>query len=529
MSASSRRKPVVVVGSGAAGLSAALSAATAGADVVVLERAEKIGGTTAYSAGTTWIPANHRAAEIGINDNTESALDYVTRISLGDSNQAIIRTFVMEAAHIGKMLEGTTRLRWRPLPYPDYQSELPGGKAGGRSVEPTPLALSPEIDGLVRNAPTSRTPAIAKTGGTGSADEIARTREEEAMATSGVVGGGRALIAVLAEAALVRGVEIRRNARVTSLRMDGDAVNGVTTADGPIDGQVILATGGFERSHELVRAYLTCEPLAALGAPENEGDGLRMALKAGAHLGNMREAWWCPTFAIPGETFEGRAISRLMLSERARPGSLVIDAAGRRFANEAQSYNDFGRALTDFDPGRYAFSRSRTFMIFDSGYRSRYNIGMLRFDAPDPDWLLRAQSLEYLAAAIDVPPTALAETVQRFNAQAERRKDEDFGRGEALYDRFMGDMTATHASLAPLSTPPFYALPITAGCLGTKGGPRTDDRGRVLGTGGQRIEGLFAAGNVSANCFGLAYPGAGGTIAPALVFGTLAGETAAQA
>jgi succinate dehydrogenase/fumarate reductase flavoprotein subunit len=165
--------------------------------------------------------------------------------------------------------------------------------------------------------------------------------------------------------------------------------------------------------------------------------------------------------------------------------------------------------------------------VFDAEYRARYALGPLGRGDPDPDWLARADDLAGLAAAIGVPADALAATVARFNDLARAGADEDFGRGSYAYDRFVGDQRAPDPTLRPLGGGPYYAAPVLPGCLGTKGGPRTDGRGRVLAAAGGPIPGLYAAGNAAASPFGLAYPGAGGTIGPALVFGYRAGEAAA--
>ena len=278
-----------------------------------------------------------------------------------------------------------------------------------------------------------------------------------------------------------------------------------------------------------MRALLRGPMLAPAGVPTNRGDGLRMAMACGAALGNLSEAWWGPATQVPGETIDGAPMFRLVLTERARPGSIIVDGDGRRFADEAQNYNDLGRALHAFDPAGFRFPRVPAWMVFDGAYRGRYSIGPLRRRAPDPDWLDRGDDLAALAGRIGVPADALAATVARFNELARAGHDDDFGRGDRLYDRFMGDARAEHPVLGALEEPPFYALRILPGCLGTKGGPRTDDRGRVLHAGsGDVLPGLYAAGNVAASPFGFAYPGAGGTIGPGLVFGHRAGEAAAE-
>jgi hypothetical protein len=266
---------------------------------------------------------------------------------------------------------------------------------------------------------------------------------------------------------------------------------------------------------------------APAGVGECDGDCLRMAMSLGAALGNMSEAWWCPALGVPGERVDGAALFRLVLTERARPGSLMVDGRGRRFVDEAANYNDVGRSLHDFDAAGFAFPRTPAWLVFDAEYRARYALGPLARGGAEPAWVARADDLRGLAGAIGVPAEALEATVARFNALAGAGRDDDFGRGAYAYDRFIGDAGASHATLRPLGEGPYHAVRVLPGCLGTKGGPRTDDRGRVLtADGGDPVPGLYAAGNAAASPFGLAYPGAGGTIGPALVFGHRAGEAA---
>jgi hypothetical protein len=260
--------------------------------------------------------------------------------------------------------------------------------------------------------------------------------------------------------------------------------------------------------------------LAPVGAPSARGDGLRLAISQGALLGNMSEAWWCPAISIPGETIDGVPMNRLILTERARPHSLLVDATGRRFVNEAQNYNDLGRTLQNFHPGSYSFPHVPAWLIFDSNYRSSYRLGPLGKRDPDPEWLAKGDTLAELAGTLGLPAGALEATVNRFNEGARRGEDPDFGRGSYPYDRFIG-------GIGPVEDGPYYALRVVPGCLATKGGPRTDGDGRVRSINGGIIDGLYAVGNASASAFGMAYPGAGGTLGQGLTFGFKAGDAAA--
>ena len=345
---------------------------------------------------------------------------------------------------------------------------------------------------------------------------------------NGVLAQGPALVSGLLQGVLDAGVDVRTSQPVRRLIVENQQVRGVET-DQEIHGRVVLASGGFERDPSLAKAFLRGPMLAPTGVAEATGDGLRMAMIAGAELGNMSEAWWCPTIRIPGDDIDGMPLHRLLLSERAYPGSLMVDRHGHRFVNEVENYNDMGRMLHSFDAATFDFARIPSWLIFDSSYRKRYHFTTLRRSEPDPTWLVRSDTLLDLAANIEVPANALAETIARFNDQAIDGNDADFGRGDHLLDRFLGDRRAQHPTLAPLLEAPFYAAQVLPGCLGTKGGPRTDSFGRVLAADGRgHINGLYAAGNAAASPFGFAYPGAGGTIGPALVFGSRAGASAAR-
>jgi succinate dehydrogenase/fumarate reductase flavoprotein subunit len=515
---------IVVVGSGAAGTAAALAAADAGAAVTLLERGPKVGGTTALSGAVSWLPSNHLMPPEQARVDAERAAVYLQSLGLGDADAELAELFARDAARVAKQVEERSGHRWQPVPYPDYHSEFDGGIDGGRSLEPQPYAPPAEVAALVREAPNVPLPITYRELATGEIDRAALEQRRE----RGEFTLGRALIAALLTAGLERGVELRVGVRAHGLIVERGAVRGVETDDGAFDGHVVLASGGFERNPSLVRTFLRGPMLAPTGVPTCEGDAVRMALAVGSELGNMSEAHWCPAISIPGETIDGAPMHRLILTERAKPGSLLVDSRGRRFADEAQNYNDLGRSLHDFEAASYSFPRVPSWLVFDGAYRRKYHFGPLRRRMPDPDWLPHAADVRTLAGLIGADQDTLAATVERFNRLAESGRDDDFGRGSYAYDRFIGDSDAPHPTLAPLTEPPFYAVRVLPGCLGTKGGPRTDEHGRVRAAASDKpIQGLYAAGNAAASPLGMAYPGAGGTIGPALVWGTRAGEAAA--
>jgi 3-oxosteroid 1-dehydrogenase len=511
-SCQSPRNRVVVVGSGAAGLAAAVAAAGANATVTVVEAADVLGGTTATSAGGIWLPANPWAAARGMPDSQDEALRYLGRLDVGDSNPRLARTFVTEGPRAIEALEEMTALRWEAqLEWPDYHMEFEGAKRG-RALDFGPLQVPRDVLARVRPDPYERSEPI-------------RGPLEVTAPDGQLVAGGRALVGALAATLIELGAEVLTGVRATGLVTSGGAVVGIDAGGELIGGQVVIASGGFERNPSLVRAFLRGPVTAPAGPPTNQGDGLSMGISVGAALGNMSEAWWCPALAVPGETIDDAPFFRMLFVDLAGPGGVIVDGDGRRFVSEATNYNDLGRTLHAFDTERYSYPRSPSWFVFDSARRAE-PLGPLSASKPDPEWMPRADSMGELAERIGIPATQLSETVARFNEHAALGADPEFRRGAYEYDHFSAGAT----TLRPVSEPPFYALRILAGCLGTKGGLRTDERGRVLrAAGAEVIPGLRAVGNAAANFFGGAYPGPGSTLGPALVFGWLAGEAAASA
>ncbi len=503
--------PVIVVGSGAAGLAAALAAAHRGAEVVVLEAAPAIGGTTAISGGVVWAPGN---AYDG-SDPAEAHM-YVQAVARGDVDRPALDAFVDDAGRVMAAIEDRTRLRWAPLhDWPDYHSEFPGGRDGGRSIWPTPMTVPAPVAALVQPAPDSRSrPADDAAGIT------------DATVFRGPVRG-QGLVGGLLDGLLDAGVDVRSDTRVEQLLQSEAGIRGVRLAAEQLEGRVVLATGGFQFDPELRAVFLPAPGIVPLGTPGCSGDGLRMAMAAGSRLGNMTEGWWMPTITVPGEELNGAPYSRPLHRERAQPGSILVDQRGLRFVDEAQNYCDVGRAMQRFDAGTYSYPASPCWLVFDATYRGRYPIGPIEPGDPDPQWLQRADDLAALAEQLSVPAATLVETVRRFNAGAVIGEDPDFGRGSRPYDRWIGDRSASNPTLAPIADGPFFAVRVGLGCMGTKGGPRTDDRGRVLDTSGRPLPGLYAAGNAAASPFGIGVAAGGGTIGPALVFGDRAGDAAA--
>ncbi len=520
-SGASTHKRIIVLGSGAAGMAAALSAAVAGGDVTVIEASDVIGGTTTLSGGAIWVPANPWAAAEGVADTPAEALQYLQGLDLGDTDAALTEAYAHRAAGAIQGLEQHTSLRWELQPgWPDYHAEREGGKREGRALEIGLTQVPMDVIARVRVDPYRVAPMTVNEERSGQIpDDAERQRRER----EGLIARGRGLVAALCAAFLDAGGRVVTGVRVDRLTMACGAVVGVEAGGERFEGQVIVTTGGFERNPELTRVFLRGPVLGPAGPPTNQGDGLRMGMSVGAALGNMSEAWWCAALSVPGETIDGAPFYRMLFLDSAKPGGVVVDQSGRRFANEASNYNDFGRALHDVDPATLTYARVPAWLVLDAGRRES-PLGPLMPGEPNPAWLEVAPTLEELAHRLEIPPARLGETVDRFNRDADEGVDRDYGRGSFVFDHF----SAGTGALGPVRQPPFYALRILPGCLGTKGGLRIDADGRVLRADGRGvIEGLYAAGNAAASPFGMAYPGPGSTIGPALVFGSWAGAAAA--
>jgi succinate dehydrogenase/fumarate reductase flavoprotein subunit len=528
---------VVVLGTGAAGLCAANAAADAGARVGLFEKADLVGGTTALASAVAWIPANKYAAEAGVEDSREDALDYLASLSHGMILPELAEALVDTGPELIDWLETATPLKLRLVPgFPDYHPEHPGGKPqGGRSLEPELFSFE-QIDGWgERMVGVTRPMRVTETpigGGTGFIDPAV----EADRRAHRIEGLGRAMVGALLKGCLDHGVTPHLSHRAVSLVTSDGAVTGVRfeTPDGVVTATcraVVIATGGFESDEALVRDFLRGPITHPAGVATNTGDGLRMAMRVGAQLGNMREAWWVPVAALPKANPADRQPVMLILRERTLPRSLIVNRFGKRFTNEAANYNALGGAFHQFDPTSFSYLNQPCHLVFDHGFVEQYGGFGAPAGGPVPDWVLRADSLEELAGLIDVPAATLSQTVARFNDLVAQGHDDDFNRGDSAYDGWCGDRShypSPAATLGPLDQGPFYAVELFSSTLGTKGGPRTDVDGAVLDVDGNVIPGLYAAGNAMAGATGMVYGGAGGTLGPALVFGYRAGRRAAK-
>lgn len=541
---------VVIVGSGAAALSAAVSAAEGGCSVLILEKANLLGGTTAWSGGMPWVPLNHHMAEAGIPDSREEVLGYLEGLAADRvPDQELVEVFVDRAAEAIAFLEEHTPLSMTVVhSYSDYYCDRPGSKLKGRSLEPVPVR-SPELLGewhaLVRDTPhiprmtqdemaaagSRRNLPLDENGQvpTSVADLVQR-RERDGVRTIGA-----ALVSSLLKGALDLGVRLMRQTPVERLVTE-PTVEGRSRVVGVVATQagrtirvrarrgVVLGTGGFEWNKEFVLAFLGVPDTFPLSPPHNQGDGLVMGMEQGALLGNMTAGVPFPCAYDERSTAEGAPLG-LMGAPRNDPGCVVVNRSGRRFANEGMSYNDLAKVHRTFDPTTAGYpNQGPVWMIFDESTRERTIVGDFAPGSPTPDWVVEAPTVRELAVAIGVDPVVLDQELQRYNGHAANGSDPEFHRGELWWEGFQVGGPSPAANLAPCERAPFYAMKLYNGLLGTVGGLRIDRHARVLAARGGVVDGLYAAGNVAAGIFGQTYPGGGATIGPALTFGYLAGR-----
>jgi succinate dehydrogenase/fumarate reductase flavoprotein subunit len=537
---------VLVLGTGAAGLTAAIAACEGGARVGVLEKAETIGGTSAWSGGQIWIPNNPHQLALGKLDSRDDAVTYLKSLSHGLIDERMVEAYVDTGPEMIRFLESCTPVRFYSVPdFPDYHPEFPGGKPqGGRTLECPPFAYG-ELGEWRERVHTSPyypdfTITIGETTLGQSVPKSAPPEVKTRRRANDERGMGLALIGRLLRGCLDRGIEPRTGCRATELIMRDGAVAGVRFQSGDrVDeigaDNVVLATGGFEWNAELLRAFIRGPLTHPVSIRTNTGDGLKMAMRVGAMLGNMREAWWMPVVEVPATVNPmGR---QLCTYERTMPGSLMVNRRGRRFTNEASNYNAFGAAFHEQDVSRFEYANLPCWLLFNQEYYAKWPfIGGLndRFErgkAVPPEWIPRAETLRELAQSLGIDADELERTVQRFNEHADAGVDPDFRRGESANDLWWGDPAFRgdkRATLGALRGGPYYAIEVKSGALGTKGGPQTDIDARVLDVDGVVIPGLYAAGNVMASPMGMTYGGGGGTLGPGMVFGYRAGRSAAN-
>src|SRR3954452_25011731 len=536
---------VVVVGAGGAGMAAALTAARLGLETVLVEKSGYFGGSTARSGGGVWIPNNYALEAAGQGDDPALSKQYLDSI-VGDVVPKVRRdTYLDRGPEVMDFIKARTPVRFTWVPdYADYHPEAPGGRLAGRSSEPIPLDarfLGDELSHL--HPPYTKAPAnlivtqadyrkislgLRTIRGPLTMAKVLAKRIVSLMLGRRMYAMGNAIAIGLRKGLLDAGVPVAYETELRDLVIEDGRVVGVRVlrdgAETVVRARrgVILGSGGFEKNLEMREKYQP-QPTSVdwtTGSQFNTGGGVLAGIAAGAEVDLMDDSWWGPTIPLPSGPW-------FCLAERNLPGSIIVNQAGRRFMNEALPYVE---AVHEIYQGEATgVGHVPAWMVIDQRYRNRYLFAGLSPRQPFPGrWykngtIKKADNLEALAREIEVPPDALRATVDRFNGFATSGIDEDFHRGESAYDKYYSDPTVKpNPSLHAIDQGPFYAVKIVPGDLGTKGGLVTDERARVLRPDGTVIEGLYAAGNVSAAVMGNPYAGPGATIGPALVFGYLA-------
>lgn len=537
----------VVVGSGAAGLAGAVTAATLGLRVAVVEKSDLLGGTTAKSGGGWWAPGNHHMSEVGLADSPEDALAYL-RSCAPDTEPRLLEAIVDTAPKLVRFLEEQAGLgAQRPFPTQggtnDYRPWLHGSRHGGRALYPPRFELRDLGDWAAKLRVHSLWTGdrleyyaqrlhLTPPAGDSAGDNVFASEVD-----TSAVSSGTALIADLLRVALKRGVDVHVATPARSLVVDAGRVVGVEVE---MDGRretfrasrgVLMATGGYAHNPELVKRWLRRPLNESCEAAENVGDGHLMGIAVGADVANLGDAWWMPHIHLGFEGGGPLNPASLSREDRVLPHTMIVNRDGVRFLNEAQNYYDFGEQILEC---RNASPRHLpAWLIFDQQGVERYAMLQLKVgDGPAPDWLRCGDTIEKLAESIDVPAAALTATVERFNGFARSGVDLDFQRGESGWDKSWADPDhLPNGSLGTMEKAPFYAVEVRASALGTKGGLRVDDRARVIRAGIEEsvIGGLYAAGNCSSGGPAGAYPGPGSTIGSAMTFGYLAACDAATA
>ena len=545
---------VLVIGSGASGLTTALVAHELGLKVLVVEKNPVFGGTTSRSGGWLWVPGNPLAQRHGVNDPIGQARTYIEHEAGRHFDAQRVDAFLAAAGPMVDFMEKHTQVRFNfGASYPDYHPDHPGGAFEGRSIHPQPFdgaQLGPWLKRLAKPMKESTFLGMGLNSGPDLKHFLNATRSVSSAAfvarrmlshfysvlrhgEGTRLVNGCALAARLLASAVDKGIELWSHADAVALQQQGGRVAGATirlpgkTVQVRASRAVVLAAGGFpsdEKRRGRHYAHLRDQTAHVTLAPaQNTGDGLTLAESVGgvvdASLPNA--AAWAPVSLLRYP--DGSSGRFFHLIDRAKPGVIAVDGAGRRFVNESENYHDFVEAMIRATPeGKPVCA----YMVCDHRALRRYGLGAVR-PYPLPiggflrsGYLVRGNTPEELAGLLGLDPKVLADTVTAFNADARQGRDSQFGKGATAYQRLLGDNDfQPNPCLGPLERGPFYAVRVLPGDLGTYHGLNTNAATQVLDGAGGVIGGLYAVGNDATSIFGGSYPGAGATLGPAMTFG----------
>ncbi len=546
---------IVVIGSGAAGMSAALFAAIGGVKVLLVERTGLLGGTSALSAATTWVPNTHHAAAVGADDSLEKTEHFLDQVVGNHSDAALRRAFVKSTPPAIAALEAHSDVVFRPYAlHPDYVQEAEGATLRGRALEPLPFdgrqlgaafaLLRPPIPeftilggmmvdrtdiGHLLNVTRSWASLRHAAGLVG---RYVRDRLTHPRGTRLVLGN--ALIGRMLASLLKRDIDIVLGTSTTELLHEGGQINGLVLECGNdrrrivVRRGLILASGGFNQ-HRTRRAELLHRPtpVHSPGAPGNTGEMQDLALALGARFGsgNLDHAFWAPV-SIRQRPDGSTAVFPHFVLDRGKPGMVSVNKLGRRFVNEATSYHLFSRAMFEANETTPTIP---AYLITDSEGLRKYGLGMVRPGGRglksylDDGYLTKAPTIAELASKLEIDSAGLARTIADMNRYAETGVDPEFGRGTTAYHNVNGDAASKpNPNLGPIRTAPYYAVRLYPGDIGAATGLVTDVDAQVLGPDNRPLGKLYACGNDMNSIMGGTYPGPGITIGPAITFAYLA-------
>jgi succinate dehydrogenase/fumarate reductase flavoprotein subunit len=550
---------VIVVGSGAAGLSAAITAKKRGLDVVVLEKEPVFGGTTALSGGVLWIPLNPHGRKQNPADTREAVRTYMMQETGSYFDAAAVDVFIDNGPKMVEFFERETEMKFVPTMYPDYHPTVAGGVDIGRSI----LAAPFDIRGLGKDMPRLKPPLktitfIGMMFNSSNADlkhffqatksltsfiyvakRLVTHIKELVLYQRGInVTSGNALAARLAKSALDLNIPILTSSPVKEILMKNDHATGVRA--GGEGGErlitarhgVVLACGGFPHDvKRIAKAYPHLQRGGEHLSPtptSNTGDGLNMTEAVGGKV-EIRfkdAAAWMPVSYVPYANGEFGVFPHLL--DRYKPGIIGVLKNGQRFTNESNSYHDVGADLIQACNGQ---KDTAMWLVCDKTTLGKYGIGFVK-PAPMPigrflrnGYLIQGNSLAELAQNAGIDPAGLEQTVREYNIGAVRGDDPAFGRGSTTFNRYLADPeNKPNPCVAPVQTGPFYAVKVIMGDLGTFDGIQTSVVGEVLKDDGSAIGGLYAVGNDRASIMGGNYPAAGITHGPNMTFGFVTGN-----